>query len=72
MSEIGLPFMRKQRTMEELHTANERLRMEAENEDLRLTVEQKQYAFKKLKEAGLNYKSDFGSSMRRLWKWANK
>lgn len=72
MGDFEFPFMKKTKSLEELQSDNERLHMEAENEDLQLSIEEKQYAFNKLREAGLNYKRDFGSSLKRLWKWANK
>lgn len=65
-------FTKKQKTMEELTEENERLKAEAENQELELTIEEKRYAFNKMKEAGLDYRRDFGSNLKRLWRWANK
>lgn len=63
------PFMRRQRTMEQLQEDNERLHSEAENEDLQLNIAQKQALRKKLQDSGLTLKRDFGGSVKRAWKW---
>lgn len=72
MTFADFPFMKKQRSLDEVQVDNERLRVEEENAELNLSIEQKNYAFSKMKEAGLQYKKDFGSSLKRLWVWANK
>lgn len=68
----NLPFAKKKKSLEELNEENERLRVQAENEDLQLTIEQRNYTLNKVKKAGLSFKNDFGSSLKRAWKWANK
>lgn len=72
MGDYDFPFMKKTKTLEQLQEENERLAREAENADLQLTREQRTFAYNKLREAGLSYKKDFGSSLKRLWRWANK
>lgn len=68
----GFPFNRKQKTSSELEEENERLTKEAENEELRLTIAQKQALYKKLDNAGLTVRKDFGGSLTRAWRWLNK
>ena len=72
MNSFTFPFTRKRRTNEELLADNERLKTEAENEELQLTIAQKQALHKKLDESGLTVKRDFGGSVSRAWKWAKK
>lgn len=72
MTLTDFPFMKKQRTLDEVQEDNERLQLEEQNAELKLSIEQKNYAFNKMREAGLSYKKDFGSSMKKLWIWANK
>lgn len=72
MGEYEFPFMKKQRTIEDLQTDNERLKTEAENEELRLSIAQKQALYKKLDNAGLTVRKDFGGSLKRAWRWLNK
>jgi hypothetical protein len=68
----GFPFNRKQKTTGELEEENERLTKEAENEELRLTIAQKQALYRKLDNAGLTVRKDFGGSLARAWRWLNK
>jgi len=72
MGEFDLPFMKKQKTTEQLLEDNERLKTEAENEELQLTIAQKQALRRKLEDAGLTVRNDFGGSVKRAWKWLNK
>lgn len=72
MGEFDLPFMRKQKSIEQLQEENERLSQESQNEDLQLTIAQKQALRRKLEENGMTLKRDFSGSLRRAWKWANK
>lgn len=72
MGEFEFPFMKKQKTIEELETDNERLKTEAENEELKLSIAQKQALYKKLDNAGLTVRKDFGGSLTRAWRWLNK
>lgn len=70
MSELELPFMKKQRTVEELQADNERLKMEAENEDWRKNITVSQAERQRLKNAGLT-KNSFGTAKAFL-NWLNK
>lgn len=70
MGEFELPFMKKQRTIEELQEDNERLRIQAENEDWRKNIALSQAEYQRLKNAGLT-KNSFGSASA-LWAWLNK
>jgi hypothetical protein len=72
MGELNFPFTKKLRTTEELIEDNERLKTEAENEELRLSIAQKQALYKKLENAGLTVKKDFNGSLKRAWQWLNK
>lgn len=72
MGRFELPFTRKQKSMEVLQEDNERLAKEAENEELQLTIAQKQALRKKLEESGLTVKKDFGGSVKRAWLWAKR
>ena len=69
---FGLPFMQKRKTQEQIMEENERLKSEAENEELRLSIAQKQALYKKLDDAGLTVRKDFGGSLKRAWNWLNK
>lgn len=66
---MTLPFMQKRKTATEVEEENELLHREAENEDLKLTIAQKQAMRKKLEDAGLTLKRDFGGSLKRAWVW---
>jgi len=69
---LDLGLFRKKRTNEQIMEDNERLKTEAENEDLQLTIAEKQALRRKLEVSGLTVKRDFGGSVRRAWKWLNK
>lgn len=62
-------FLGRRKSTEQLIEDNERLKTEAENEELQLTIAQKQALRKKLEDAGLTLKKDFGGSVRRAWVW---
>ncbi len=66
MSGFELPFTRKRKTDEQLMEDNERLRTEAENEELQLTIAQKKALRKKLEESGLTVRKDFGGYLLNL------
>ena len=68
----NLPFLEKRRTHEQVMEENERLKSEAENEDLQLTIAQRQALRKKLEDSGLTVRKDFGGSVKRAWAWLNK
>jgi len=65
-------FLRKKRTNEQIMEDSERLKVEAENEDLQLSIAQKQALRRKLEVSGLTVKKDFGGSVKRAWAWLNK
>ncbi len=67
---MSFPFRHK--TLEEIAEDTERLRVEAENEDLQLTIAQKQALRRKLADAGLSVNKTFGGSLRAAWRWAFK
>ncbi len=69
---MPIPFMQKKKSLEELEEENEVLTREAENEELRLSIAQKQALYKKLDDSGLTVRKDFGGSMKRAWAWLNK
>ena len=71
-SRFELPFTRKKRTLEEIQTDNERLSQESENEELQLSIAQKQALRRKLEQSGLTVNKDFGGSLTRAWRWLNK
>jgi hypothetical protein len=56
------------KSLEDLEQENERLRLEAQNEDLQLSLAQKRAIRSKLKGSGLTLKS-FGNSFRTALKW---
>ena len=58
---MPIPFLNRQRTLEELQADNERAEVE-------LSVAQKRAAIAKLKENGLTGKS-FGWDWKRIWVW---
>lgn len=68
----GFPFTKKQKSISDLEEDNERLTKEAENEELRLSIAQKQALYRKLDNAGLTVRKDFGGSVARAWRWLNK
>lgn len=65
----GFELFGKSKSLEELQEENERLVMENQNAELKLTVAQKQAMYKKLDDAGLTVRKDFGGSMKRAWQW---
>ena len=69
MGTFDFPFMKKQKTPEELEAEGEILRRQAENEELKLTIAQKQALYKRLDDAGLTVRKDFGGSLKRAFKW---
>ncbi len=69
---MPFPFMQKKKDLAELEQENEILAKQAENEELRLTIAQKQALYKKLDDAGLTVSKDFGGSLKRAWVWLNK
>ena len=58
----------KRQTLEEIQAENERLRAEAENENLELSIEQKRAVRAHLRQSGLTLKS-FGGSFRAALNW---
>jgi len=69
---VRFPFLEKRKTHEQVMEDNERLKSEAESEDLRLSIAQKQALRKKLEDSGLTVRKDFGGSVKRAWAWLNK
>lgn len=69
---VEFPFKWKQKSLEQLQEENERLSKEAENEELQLSIAQRQALRKKLSDSGLSVKKDFGGSVKRAWAWLNK
>jgi hypothetical protein len=67
-----MPLFAKKETIEELEEQNELLKRRVENEDLKLTVAQKQALYQQLKERGLTVENDFGGKVSRAWRWLNK
>ncbi len=67
---MPLPFIGKRQTLEDATEENERLKVQAENEDLKFTIAQRQAMAQKLKDAGLTKKS-FGS-WTAVWRWLNR
>ena len=72
MDGFQFPFLEKQKSPERIAEENERLKSEAENEDLKLTIAQKQALRQKLEIAGLTVRKDFNGSLKRAWAWLNK
>jgi hypothetical protein len=71
-SSYDFPFMKKQKSMDELQDDNERLKIEVENADLRLSKAQKDALYKQMDDAGLTLRKDFGGSLKRAWQWLNR
>ena len=69
---LDFGFFGKKRTNEQIMEDSERLKTEAENEDLQLSIAQKQALRRKLEISGLTVKRDFGGSVKRAWAWLNK
>jgi hypothetical protein len=67
---MPIPFISRQKTLEELSEENERLKTQAENEDLKLTIAQKRALQAKLSANGLSVNKTFGGSLRAAWRWA--
>ncbi len=67
---MPLPFLSKRKTIEEATEDNERLKVEAENEDLQLTIAQKRALRAKLSEYGLSVNKSFGGSLKAAYRWA--
>ena len=65
-------FKKKEKGLGEIEEDNEFLVKKAENEDLQLSIAQKQALRKKLEQSGLTVKKDFGGSVKRAWAWLNK
>jgi len=66
------PFTQKKVTPEQLEEDNQLLTRQAENEDLQLSIAQKQALRRKLEDAGLTVRKDFNGSLKRAWAWLNK
>jgi len=66
------PFTQKRVTPEQLEEDNQLLTRQAENEDLQLSIAQKQALRRKLEDAGLTVRKDFNGSLKRAWVWLNK
>jgi hypothetical protein len=66
------PFTKKKLTAEEIEEQNELLTRQNENEELQLSIAQKQALRTKLESSGLTVKKDFGGSLKRAWVWLNK
>ena len=69
---VNFPFLEKRKTHEQVMEDTEHLKLVAENEDLRLTIAQRQALRKKLEDSGLTVRKDFGGSVKRAWAWLNK
>ena len=69
---FGFPFSGKRKTSEELLEENERLKTQAENEDLQSKIALNQAERKRLENAGLTVRKDFGGSIKRAINWLNK
>ena len=69
---FDIPFIQKKKSVSDLEEENELLTKQAENEELRLSIAQKQSLYKKLDDAGLTVRKDFGGSLKRAWTWLNK
>lgn len=67
-----LPFTRQKKSQSQLEEENELLTRQAENEELQLTIAQRQALRKKLEDSGLTVRKDFGGSLKRAWTWLNK
>ncbi len=67
-----MPFnpFKKEKTLDELQADTERLKIQAENEDLELTIAQKQALRQKLAENGFTVNKTFGGSIKNAWRWA--
>jgi C4-type Zn-finger protein len=69
---LDFGFFGKKKTVEEEQEENERLRVQADNEDLRRKIALSQADRVRLREAGLTIEKDFGGSIARAWRWLNK
>ena len=65
-------FLGKKKTIEEIQEDNERLRIQAENEDYARNIALSQAERQRLANAGLTVRKDFGGSVVRALKWLNK
>lgn len=66
------PFLEKRKTTEQLVEEQERLKLVAENEELQSKITLNQAERKRLEDAGLTVRKDFGGSVRRALGWLNK
>lgn len=71
MDGFGYPFS-KRKTTEQLMEEQEHLKAVAENEELQLSIAEKQALRGKLEVAGLTVRKDFGGSVKKAWQWLNK
>jgi hypothetical protein len=65
---IDLPFLKKKKDLAEIEEDNERLEAENRNEELQLSIAQKEKLRKELKSRGLSTQN-FGGSLARAWTW---
>jgi hypothetical protein len=68
MSPLELPFLKRKKDLSEIEEDNERLEAENRNEELQLSIAQKEKLRKELKSRGLST-SNFGGSLSRAWTW---
>ncbi len=70
---FNIPFTKKKEiSLSDLEEQNQLLAKQNENEELQLSIAQKQKLRKELEEAGLTLKNDFGGSLKKAWTWLNK
>lgn len=62
----------KKKTLEQIQEENERLSRQVENEELQSKIALNQAERKRLENAGLTVRKDFGGSVARALKWLNK
>ena len=62
----------KKKTAEEIQEENDRLEQQEKQEELELSIAQKQALRKRLQDSGLTVKKDFGGSLKKAWTWLNK
>lgn len=69
---LDFGFFGKKKTLEQIQEDNERLSREVENEDLQSKIALSQAERKKLEDAGLTVRKDFGGSVKRALAWLKK
>ncbi len=66
---MPLPWQTRKLTIDEAQEENERLKMQAQNEELQLSIAQKQSLRARLAQEGFTVNKTFGGSLKAAWTW---